>query len=135
MSTGWKTLTGSSNLKNLIIKTIFLVFIISSNLPSWVLFDSSKLQKQAPEVFCKKGVLRNFAKFTGKHLCQSLFFNKVAGLRPVFMWILRNFLEQLFYRTPLVAASETYYQQSFLGINSLPNISISLRSSCPDVFC
>ena len=27
----------------------------------------------------KKGVLRNFAKFTGKHLCQSLFFNKVGG--------------------------------------------------------
>ena len=23
----------------------------------------------------RKGVLRNFAKFTGKHLCQSLFFN------------------------------------------------------------
>ena len=31
--------------------------------------------KQLPEVFYKKGVLRNFAKFTGKHLCQSLFFN------------------------------------------------------------
>ena len=30
----------------------------------------------------KNGVLRNFAKFTGKHLCQSLFFNKVADLRP-----------------------------------------------------
>ena len=29
----------------------------------------------------KKGVLKNFAKFTGKHLRQSLFFNKVAGLR------------------------------------------------------
>ena len=28
----------------------------------------------------RKGVFRNFAKFTGKHLCQSLFFNKVAGL-------------------------------------------------------
>ena len=28
----------------------------------------------------KKGILRNFAKFTGKHMCQSLFFNKVAGL-------------------------------------------------------
>ena len=35
-----------------------------------------------PEMFCRKGVLRNFAKFTEKHLCQSLFFNKVAGLRP-----------------------------------------------------
>ena len=33
------------------------------------------------EVFCKKGGLRNFVKFTGKHLCQSLFFNTVvAGL-------------------------------------------------------
>ena len=31
-------------------------------------------------MFCKKGVLRNFAKFTGDHLCQSFFFNKVAGL-------------------------------------------------------
>ena len=30
----------------------------------------------------KIGVLRNFAKFTGKHLCQGLFYNKVAGLRP-----------------------------------------------------
>ena len=30
---------------------------------------------------CKKDVLRNFAKFSGKHLCQSLFFNKVAGLK------------------------------------------------------
>ena len=35
-----------------------------------------------PEVLCKKGVLRNSAKFTGKHLCQSLFFNKVTCLRP-----------------------------------------------------
>ena len=30
----------------------------------------------------KKGVLKNFPKFTGNHLGQSLFFNKVAGLRP-----------------------------------------------------
>ena len=29
----------------------------------------------------KTGVLKDFVKFTGKHLCQSLFFNKVAGLR------------------------------------------------------
>ena len=30
----------------------------------------------------KKGILRNFTKFTGERLCQSLFFNKVAGLHP-----------------------------------------------------
>ena len=30
----------------------------------------------------RKGVLKNFGKFTGKDLCQSLFFNKATGLRP-----------------------------------------------------
>ena len=45
-------------------------------------YNKNKLQKQPLEVFCKKGVLRNFVKFTEKHLRQSLFFNKVAGLRP-----------------------------------------------------
>ena len=29
----------------------------------------------------KKGALVNFTKFTGKQLCQSLYFNKVAALR------------------------------------------------------
>ena len=40
---------------------------------------AENIQKQS-----SKGVLRNFAKFTGKDLCQSLFFNKVAGLMPGF---------------------------------------------------
>ena len=30
-------------------------------------------------VLQKKGVVKNFANFTGKHLCQCHFFNKVAG--------------------------------------------------------
>ena len=34
-----------------------------------------------PKLFYKKAVLKNFARFTGKQLCQSLFFNKVSGLR------------------------------------------------------
>ena len=49
--------------------------------------------------FVRKDVLRSFPKITGKHLRQSLFFNKVAGLRPatllkkrgVFLRVLRNF--------------------------------------------
>ena len=31
----------------------------------------------------RKGGLKNFANFIGKHLGQSLFFNKIAGLRPM----------------------------------------------------
>ena len=42
----------------------------------------------------KKGVLRNFAKLTGKHLCQSLFFNKVAGAACNF--IKKETLSQVF---------------------------------------
>ena len=42
---------------------------------------SQKSKRILLEMFCKKGVLKNFAKSKGKHLCQSLFFNKVAGLR------------------------------------------------------
>ena len=42
----------------------------------------------------EKGVLRNFTKFTGNHLCQSLFFNKVADFRP-------KYLRNTFHRTPL----------------------------------
>ena len=38
----------------------------------------TELKNSRQEVFCKKEVLRNFAKFTGKHLCQSglLYFAK-----------------------------------------------------------
>ena len=68
--------------------------------------------KQPPEMFYKKSVLRNSTKFTGKHLCQSLFFNKVADLSPATLlknrfWhrcFLVNFVKFLrtpFYRTPL----------------------------------
>ena len=64
----------------------------------------------------KNCFLKKFAKFTGKHLFRSLFFNKVAGLRPAALLKKRvrrryfpvNFmksLEQLFYRIPSVAAS------------------------------
>ena len=71
-------------------------------------------RSSCPVVFCKKGVLRNFANVTGKHLCQSLFFNKEDLLINPF--INKETLTQMFscefceiskctffYRTPLVA--------------------------------
>ena len=74
--------------------------------------DSTLSRSSHRRCFVRKVVLRNFAKFTGKHLRQSLFFNKVAGLWPttlfkkdsgtdVFLWILQNFKEHVFYITPL----------------------------------
>ena len=43
-------------------------------------FLTSNARRSRPDVFCRKGVLKNVAIFTGNHLCQSIFFNKVAGL-------------------------------------------------------
>ena len=61
--------------------------------------DPNDYRSSRPEVFCKKGVLKGFAKFTGKHLCQSPLFNKVAGLQAC------NFILKNEHRTPLVAAA------------------------------
>ena len=46
-----------------------------------LIWKKTYLQSSRLEVFCKKGVHKTFVEFTGKHLCQSIFLNKVAGLR------------------------------------------------------
>ena len=66
---------------------LLLLTALSFHVFNWFLpfiLSLITLQKQPPEAFCEKSVLWNFAKFTGKHLCQSLFFNKVKTLVQVF---------------------------------------------------
>ena len=57
-------------------------------------FDHSRSRSSHQRCSIKKSVLKNFTKFTGKHLCQSLFFNKVAGLSP--STLLKKRLAQVF---------------------------------------
>ena len=63
---------------------IFLVDIIISVISSTQIvcyvMCVQYVQKQPPEVFFKKDVLKKFANLL-KHPCWSLFFNKVTGLR------------------------------------------------------
>ena len=59
----------------------------------------------------KKGVLKNFAKFTGKYLCQILFFNKVV---PV------NFAK--FLRTPFLQKTSERLLLTLAGLEILPGI-------------
>ena len=67
---------------------IFLEIFLSS---SDQLFFKHR-QKQPPEVFYKNSFLKNFAKFTGKHLCPGLFFSKVA-----YNFIEKKTLAQVFF--------------------------------------
>ena len=52
--------------------------ILSLQQSTWRGIAGSSHQRCSME----KGGLRNFTEFTGNHLCQSLFFNKNAGVRP-----------------------------------------------------
>ena len=60
------------------------------NLPNFLNFSVSSVyflfysEAATGGVLLRKDVLRNIAKFTGKHLCRSLYFNKVVGVSFVF---------------------------------------------------
>ena len=111
-------------------------------------------RSSCPKMFFKKGVLRNFAKSTGKHLCQNLFFNKVAGPRsatllkkrlwhrcfPVNLakFVRTPFLKNTFpYRTAPEAASGYFLSWVFVFLESQPSVLIfgprplTRRSSAP----
>ena len=60
---------------------------------SWKIISLFLYKSSHQRCTIKKGVPRNFTKFTGNHLCQSLFFNKVADFRP-------KYLRTTFHRTP-----------------------------------
>ena len=80
-----------------IINTKFLRTLILKNICERLLvkISISVTRSSRPEVFCKKGVLRNLTKFTEKHLCQSLLYNKVAGMRLWHRCFLVNFVKFL----------------------------------------
>ena len=120
-----KDLNESKDLKmiadviNLVYRAL-TVFILTDVV--YRIFRSSR-----PEVFCKKGVLKSFAKFTEKHLCKSLFLNKVADQWPATLFKkelwnrcfpvdLAKFLRFFFFRTPLMAASEYFFHLN-LGLD------------------
>ena len=100
-----------------------------------------------------KGLLKNLSKFTGQHLCQGLFFNQVAGLRPKTCNVIKKgTLVQVFscefceisknifiYRAPPVATSITATlsvcnSSTFLSVllilGSSPWSEIILDTSC-----
>ena len=59
-------------------RSVYLIVLFSENKSEYFKI----VRSSRSEVFCKKGFLKNFAKFTGKHLCESLFFNNIASSRP-----------------------------------------------------
>ena len=75
--------------KNTLLRTPeHLRWLLLKGAQSWyvlIKFNAMLFRSSHQRCSIKKGVCRNFTKFAEKHLCQSLFFNKVAGLRPAIL--------------------------------------------------
>ena len=66
----------------------------------WIIcFSVLNLQKQSPEVFYERAVFKNFAIFTGRHLCWSSFLIKLQAwipiLKNIYEWLLLNLIGSL----------------------------------------
>ena len=78
-------------------------------------------QKQPPELFYKKGVLKKFLKFTGKHLCHSSYLIKLQAetcnfikretLVQVFSCECSEFFRNIFFREHLRVTASTSCQR------------------------
>ena len=95
----------------------------------YVILFSLKLQKQPPEVFYKKAVIKNFAVLTGKQLCWSLFLVKLQASRlatllkretPKHVFFCEIFKNAYFVKHWQTAASETHL------LNSLTKLFIKI---------
>ena len=95
------------------------------------------------ELFCQKGFLKNFAKFTEKHLYWSLFLSKVAGLRWLLLRVAMSFRfrqlqswDSLLY-TYIAGQIHAIYREALLEsciladfLNSFSDISILWTYNC-----
>ena len=102
----------------------------SSRRNLYFLLKTFYMHKQSTGGVLKNGFLIYFAKFTVKHLSQSLFFNNIAGRRPVnfiqketpiqvfYCEFCKNFNKTFFKRTPPLAASlhPTSYSASIFKV-------------------
>ena len=94
-----------------------------------------KNQSSRLKVFCIKSVLRNFAKFTGKHLCQSLFFNKIAGVRPATL-LKKVTLAHVFYCEFCEISKNTFFTEHFWTTASVKTwLNLSNNGNCYNKLC
>ena len=72
-----KNLSKTKRKKNTIQQKLCYSYSSTGDIKTWNVMKD--IRKQPPEVFCEKCVLKNSTKFTGKHLCQSLFSIKLQA--------------------------------------------------------
>ena len=110
--------------------------------------STAKIRSSHRRCSGKKCALRNFAKFTGKDLCRSLFFNKVAGLRPCKKFLRTPVLQNTSGRLLLKNNYQTFknlfqisssflekQENRLLSHSFFVSVEKNYRSSRSEVFC
>ena len=81
---------------------------------SWVFFwEFNETESSHRRCSISKAVLENFTKFTGEHLCWSLFFNKAGSLSP--LTLLKKRLTHSCFRDNFVKFLRTPFAQNTSG--------------------
>ena len=84
-------------------------------LNSYIVYRYTSGKSNYQRCSIRKGVLRNSTTFTGKHLCQSLFFNNVAGLRPrEHLWATSSEVAQIAFTYLLLTLTYFYFECKIL---------------------
>ena len=104
----------------------FCIIIYSSNCPFTDIIDNAIIRSSCPEVFCKKSILTNFAKFTRKHLVVFCEFCKISHnaffIESFGRLLLHNHLFCLLFNhhhdlSPFQKRCQTYFPaEYFLGL-------------------
>ena len=76
-------------------------------------------------MFCKNGVLKSFRNFTGKRLCQGLFFNEVVKPLVYRQWKLRHVT--LVKSVNTTASIRTTHRRSFHKIKNVLSENLKFR--------
>ena len=127
------------NVIGILVRKAFNIKIHSyrlQTLKQYIHFQELFCRSSCPEVFCKKGVLKNFKKFAGKHLCTCTFIKKETLTQMFSCEFCEIFKNTIFYKTPLVTASVfdplvpgVYYKKvSNSALRKIPKL--NLISSC-----
>ena len=120
-----------------VIKSIICSVLVNFRIK---LFQICIIRSNRSEMFCKRAVLRNFAKYGGKHLCQSLFFNNVAGLRLPGVGVSCEFFEIFksnFYAEHLWITASALFSPISTGflLNNFRNHIIGKRYNRREILC
>ena len=109
-------------------KSIFFLFFLAIKIVVWssyikrskMFYKRTRYPICHPKMYYKKIYLKSFAKFIGKHLCQSFFFDKLTGCRSAKL-LKKRLLYKFFF------VSFAIFLRTYLSQNTCEHLLLKLK--------